>query len=250
MIQAMTIRNLSHYAGRVVRGTNEDLWSGSSGRHHGKPIDQDFKLNGVALDDECAPADSIYRTLAIAPILTYLSEIGDEWSSGELDENLCHELKKNDPSVEDLVSAAERVKSYFSQLTEEIAAFASTNCRSSAAVKFAVDIKDKEAAKRKALRKYNGDVRRVKDILRARLCFPDEGTLVCGLHHLFTVTKLPNTPGDSKSDATVELARLKNLFRKEFALESVTPSPLPTGYRHLLLNVRFESGLLAGTYFC
>lgn len=38
----------------------------------------------------------------------------------------------------------------------------------------------------------------------------------------------------------------QNLFFSESPLGILSATPLPTGYRHLLLNIRLENGLLAG----
>ena len=145
---------------------------------------------------------------------------------------------------------ATSTKSSLIHLIEGIATFASTNCHTKNAVPFSVDVKDKQAASRKALGKYNGNILRVKDILRARLCFPDEGSLICGLCYLFKSMRcqIQDAAGDDTA-TVIELARIKNLFGKQFPLECLVPSPLPTGYRHLIVNVRFGNGLVAGNFF-
>lgn len=250
MMQAMTIQDLTpHTVGYSDEHTEDEVWSSSSGQFRGEPI-ADLKLNGIALYENQTQAKASFNMHKTPSISTFLSEIGEFWSSKTLDENLCHELSKNDVEFTDLANAVEKTKLPFSDLIESIAAFASNNCRANNAVSLSVDVKDKRAAMQKASRKYNGDLLRVKDILRARLCFPDEGTLVCGLCYLLKNTELPVKNKEQVDDAgaAVELARIKNLFGRKSPLEDLTPSPLPTGYRHVLVNVRFDNGLLGGKH--
>ena len=130
------------------------------------------------------------------------------------------------------------------RFVEGIASFASANCRKRHAVTFSVDVKDPHVASRKAYQKYQGDILLVKDILRARLSFPDEGSLVCGLSYLFKNTKIQH--GEDDAGSSIALTRIKNLFYRQVPQQCLSPSPLPTGYRHVLVNVRLENGLLAG----
>ena len=247
MTWAMTAQDLSpHIEGGVAEEeTDGELWSSSSALYRGIPI-ADLRLNGVALDENQARTGLHIRENTIASIPPYLNEIGQERSSEKSEACMCHNLSKSNATIEDLVCAAESAKAAFTVLIEGIAAFASRNCRTSNAIRFSVDVKDQQVAEQKASRKYSGDHLRVKDILRAQLCFPEEGALVCGLCYLLESGKLPTESGDSESDEKFELSRIKNLFGKEFPLENWAPSPLPTGYRHIIVNVRFSSGLLAG----
>ena len=114
--------------------------------------------------------------------------------------------------------------------------------------------------KRKALRKYTGDITRVLDFLRARITFPDEGSLVCALYQLVNLAKRDKNAGctseektgteertetEEKNESSVEIVRLKNLFRTSPRGNTCYPA-LPTGYRHILVNVRLGSGIIAG----
>ena len=80
--------------------------------------------------------------------------------------------------------------------------------------------------------------------------FPDEGSLVCGLYFL---QKLTDSNGNSKgikpswSKPTLEIVRLKNLFRTTRS-GIASYDALSTGYRHILINVKLDGGLIAGKY--
>lgn len=112
----------------------------------------------------------------------------------------------------------------------------------------AVGIKAFSSIKAKAARKYDGDTSRVLDILRASIVFPDEGSLICGLAKLWNIAKkgMPGTSSD-ENEHGIEILRLKNLFRTSPAGNAYFPA-LYTGYRHILINIRLESGLIAGKF--
>uniref|UniRef100_A0A7S4QU69 Uncharacterized protein n=1 Tax=Ditylum brightwellii TaxID=49249 RepID=A0A7S4QU69_9STRA len=115
---------------------------------------------------------------------------------------------------------------------------------------YLVGTKSPEAIREKAQRKYDGNVMFVKDILRATITLPDEGSLVCALLFLHKICNDEMTDGRRKRNATdrMKIVRIKNLFRSS-QLGTMVPSDLPTGYRHVLVNVRFEDGFLAEFQF-
>ena len=161
------------------------------------------------------------------------------------------------PSVTDLLKVAESKLADFTNLVRGIADFASHNEPSSMAysnpassVSFSVGVKNYSSIRQKASAKYGGDILQVKDILRGQITFPDEGSLVCGLHYLSHQCKLPmnsNSEAHSKQAMTVEIVRVKNLFRVT-RMGNSFPSPLPTGYRHILLNLRLDGEMVVGKF--
>jgi hypothetical protein len=117
-------------------------------------------------------------------------------------------------------------------------------------VSFSVDIKDSCAIQHKANKKYGGNLICVKDILRAQIVFPNESSLLCGLIFLNEYSLL--SQGDERRAPIVkevglkaEIVRIKNLFAATSNGEPCR-SYLPTGYRHMLLNIRVDDGFLAG----
>ena len=119
-------------------------------------------------------------------------------------------------------------------------------------VTFSVDIKDALVIQRKAGTKYNGELLRVKDVLRAQVVFPSEGSLVCAFTFLNQYCSL-STANDTGSEVIqeiglkAEIVRIKNLFAVNSSGKPCRVM-LPTGYRHLLLNVRLDDSFLVGTY--
>lgn len=144
-------------------------------------------------------------------------------------------------------SLLDMVKPYvdkFSWLVEDLARFGSKNepfsiDEGEPRTWFSVGLKDATSIERKATIKYDGDCFRVKDVLRARIVFPDDGTLVCSLVRLLWHQE------HSSDDSTVriEIVRVKNLITS--SCDSITQS-LATGYRHVLVNVRLDGNILAG----
>jgi hypothetical protein len=113
-----------------------------------------------------------------------------------------------------------------------------------------VGVKDYSSIRKKATRKYNGDVSQVKDALRGEITFPDEGSLICGLYSLHNLAEHNGNRkkiGSTKSVPSFKIVRLKNLFRTTRAGSEFYHS-LPTGYRHILVNLRLNGGLIAGMF--
>ena len=111
-------------------------------------------------------------------------------------------------------------------------------------------VKDYSSIRKKATRKYNGDVSQVKDALRGEITFPDEGSLICGLYSLHNLAEHNGNRkkiGSTKSVPSFKIVRLKNLFRTTKAGSEFYHS-LPTGYRHILVNLRLNGGLIAGMF--
>ena len=141
-----------------------------------------------------------------------------------------------------LHNLAEKNHEQFVKCVADIATFASNHLETDVTclLKPRTNIKTKEAIIEKARRKYGGDLLQVKDIIRGQLIFPDEASLVRTIKHLH---KTSNAQGSIVS--TYKLIRLKNLFRMS-PFGNTVPTDLPTGYRHVIVNLRMPNGFLAG----
>lgn len=162
-------------------------------------------------------------------------------------------------TVEQLLHLAGDTHGKFSRLIGRLAVYASQDYNPANMedyedadnVTYSVDIKDAQAIQRKADSKYEGELSQVKDILRAQVVFPTKGALVCAFTLLSQYCSWSSSPQSAASQVVsevglkAEIVRIKNLF----AVTS-TGQPcmvdFPTGYRHLLLNIRPDDGLLAG----
>jgi hypothetical protein len=102
-------------------------------------------------------------------------------------------------------------------------------------INFSLGLKSFDSIEKKAKRKYDGDVLQVKDILRASIIYPTEATLVCGLVYL----RLKHST-IAEDGTRIDIVRFKNMFSDG--------ENLPTGYRHVLVNIRLNGGFLAGTF--
>ena len=58
---------------------------------------------------------------------------------------------------------------------------------------YTIDVKDAASIEKKARRKYQGDLLQVKDVLRAQIVFPTEGSLICGLPFFTNLPRIPLT---------------------------------------------------------
>jgi hypothetical protein len=153
-------------------------------------------------------------------------------------------LEKRTASIQEMLRrGAENERKAFEALLMDAAAFAAKSDAGArlSHTKVSVNVKSLGSIVLKAQRKYDGDVFQVKDILRGQIWFPDEASLVCGLIFMFRVGTLQH----SDSSNQMKLCRMKNLL--SFDTTGATKNAcLPTGYRHILLNLRLQSGLLAG----
>jgi hypothetical protein len=127
----------------------------------------------------------------------------------------------------------------------------STTTSGTTGTSYTVGIKKYTSIRRKAARKYNDDILQVKDVLRGQITFPDEATLVCGLYSLNDLCAQPQPSGPKEAYRRdwpkIEIVRLKNLFRVS-PLGNYFPSSLPTGYRHILVNIRLGDTIIAGKF--
>ena len=218
-------------------------------------------LNGFCpsklLNDPKVPKISSYL-MEVGPLPFYSPCIPDCVDSKATKKNLIwdgigtqtlrHELRKVlaenklDATIDLLRKTAKRNHGKFLQSVNDIVSFASKHLRAETTIpRPLIGVKKKEAIASKAQRKYGGDVLQVKDILRGQIVFPDEASLVCALVHLHKTSIAQGT-----EVSTYKLARIKNLFRRTSSSGTLVATDLPSGYRHVLVNLRLPNGFLAG----
>ena len=115
-------------------------------------------------------------------------------------------------------------------------------------ITYSCGVKDYASIRNKARRKYDGDISQVKDVLRGQITFPDEGSLICGLSCLHSIAEHRSEGKKdelAQSSVAFKIIRLKNLFRTTGVTDEIS-NVLPTGYRHILVNIMFDCGLVAG----
>ena len=251
MMRSLTARDpsphfdLSNYTGAVVA----DEWSDSVNRNR-KGAAKDLILNGVSLaENRIDPLTKnfggfspLQRDAGLQATTRFLAELGVESSS----KTIRHEsTAAGGLKAGDIIKAAESELEVFRTVVNSIAAFATRNSSSHENIGVSVGIKSQTAVEHKAAMKYGGDVLQVKDVLRARMIFPDDRSLICGLiglSRLGNSTEQTETEANPSAPPAVKIGRIKNLFGSSV-------SPLPTNYRHVLVNLRLRSGLLAGKFW-
>ena len=150
-------------------------------------------------------------------------------------------------SIESLIDIAINLESRFASIVMDIVFFAereyqrlkSDTCFDDNAYKraeYSTNIKSSQAIREKADRKYNGNIMQVRDVLRGRIIFPDEKSLVCGLVRLCQINEAKG------SRLKISIVRFKNMF----VAASELNCRLPTGYRHILINLCFDDQLIVG----
>ena len=151
----------------------------------------------------------------------------------------CATLEK---AVDVLHGLATSAHADFKKTVQDVAIFTANHFQSNemTSTNPITNIKSKKAIVLKARRKYGGDILQVKDVLMAQLIFPDEASLVCALMH---ISKTSNAQGETIT--AYRLVRLKNLFRMT-SFDALVHTNLPTGYRHVLVNLELPNGLIVG----
>lgn len=221
MARALTTQHPSRHFVRHDHdaGASGDDSSGSSRMH--KAAMENLRLHGTSFFPQIRPEtnnlDGFFPGDGIA-MTRFLGLLPSRGSK------ILHE-------VDDLLERAEQTTGEFAELMEAIVGFARFD---STEVSFEINVKEAEAVTRKARQKYDGDLRQVKDVLRSKIVFPTESSLVCGLVKLFKME------GDN-----FKIVRVKNLFQRD-GDDELVESTLPTRYRHILLNIRWKSGFLSG----
>ena len=215
-----------------------------------------LKLNGVVyneddMDEKMKNLDGFHAHLVdrtLTSISSFVSELGACDSGGMCD--LQHRIDtKSTLGSKTLHDVAQSSLEEFQSLVEDISSFASLIetkgfGEDSSRTTFAISVKEEDAIARKANQKYEGNCRRVKDALRARINFPTECSLVSGLKRLQW-----HEENVTEREYKFEVVRMKNLFSSSADGVTLTQTNLPTGYRHILVNVELGNGLLAGKFF-
>ncbi|GAX23108.1 hypothetical protein FisN_25Lh053 [Fistulifera solaris] len=117
-------------------------------------------------------------------------------------------------------------------------------------IRHLIAVKTAHAIQSKASFKYDGDILQVKDVLRARIIFPNEGALICGLARLSQVEDARGQSSNNENHQTkVRVVRIKNLFYGSSPVGGLVRSSLPTGYRHILVNVEMNDDFIAEIQF-
>jgi hypothetical protein len=224
MARALTTQQPSRHFVRQHRlddraEDDRDLSSGSSRVR--KPLIANLRLNGIELHPPIRPETKNLDGFNPGDGLAMTRFLDSLPSRGGF---LRHD-------VEDLLEFADQTTADFAKLMETVVAFARFD---STDVEFEVNVKQAEAITKKARQKYEGDLRQVKDVLRSKIIFPTESSLVCGLVKLFQL-----------EEEHFKVVRIKNLFQRD-ANDDLVDSPLPTKYRHILVNIKWKSGFLSG----
>ena len=160
------------------------------------------------------------------------------------------------PSITDIQREAKAQLKKFERLIDFIMKYSTQNDTSATDLEgnditSSVGVKDYASIRNKATRKYDGDISQVKDVLRGEITFPDEGSLICGLYSLHSLAEYKGNDkqiGPADSIPSFQIVRLKNLFRTT-SVGNEFYHALPTGYRHILINLKLECGIIAGKSF-
>ena len=191
----------------------------------------------------------------LSSFLTNIGCNGEEKKSEAEDEAkeesqpvLRHDIDIENPTLPDLLRTAGSKMNAFNELIRKVVAFVKEDEspieifeHDDAGLSYAIDLKSESAINAKAERKYKGDVSQVKDILRASIMFPGQGSLVCAFAFLDSFSR----KAEPDSDDHIEILRVKNLLHV-LPSGNLCLSTLPTGYRHILITIRLSGGLLAG----
>jgi hypothetical protein len=156
--------------------------------------------------------------------------------------------------AESLLTTASSRLSTFSEIVRSICGHASVSDdaimnfeEAESGVRYLIDVKTAQAIQSKAAFKYDGDMLQVKDILRAKIIFPNEGALLCGLARLKHVGDARGQNSNYEDHQTkVRVVRIKNLFHESSSSGGLVRSTLPTGYRHVLVNVEMNDDFITG----
>ena len=186
------------------------------------------------------------------------------WETGPCIRNEIVGSAKVNSDAKLLIKAAESNLKNFEKHVERIVTFASRQseplpaslnspsiCSSplsplnASRVSYSVGVKSEGSVIDKAGRKYEGDIFRVKDCLRAQVVLPNESTLVCAM---LSLQYICSDKARISTGKRMKIIRIKNLFRLS-PLGVIVPTDLPTGYRHILVNVRLSDGLVAEIQF-
>jgi hypothetical protein len=217
-------------------------------------------LGGIRFPTQNSNRNTKAGEIGQEPItLSFLSRFLSHTTTDPVGEPLKHMLSSQENSTSEiLLNLAKSSLDVFSAIIKDISGFASYNDTVSGVdeeqeeadrIQFTLGVKEQVAIENKAKRKYGGDVLQVKDVLRASIVFPCEGSLVCGLLRLLEIEGQPNGYEVDGGNVKLQIVQVKNLFASPSPIGLLERSPLPTGYRHILVSVRLNNGILAGKSF-
>lgn len=213
--------------------------------------------NAWSTVNSCAAIKNLsgFKPQATGEIFSMLSEyICDIGASEDIENSklLCHSIIRTGTTEKqacldatELLNHAESHLDDLATLVKGIVEFSSQDDPTKE-IKHTVGIKNYSSTVSKGARKYGGDILQVKDVLRGQITFPDENSLLCGLCQLRE--RCQADAGNNSRSPMFEIVRLKNLFRTSNGWDACLKKPLPTGYRHVLINVRIRGSIVAGTY--
>ena len=229
--------------------TNDELDEQSKWSAHdraAKDCIDSLILDGIQLSDD-------KRTLGGARLsrkgtgFVALSGFLASYASSAKDVPLKHILvSPDDATSETLRLAAESKVDAFSAILKSIIDFACCDATGEDldTIDYTVSLKQIASIERKAKRNYGGDILQVKDVLRGSILFPSDRSLLCSL---ICLSQLGKNEMEGRQEK-VEIVRVKNLFASSSHSKDLDRSHLPTGYRHVLVNVRIDGGILAGKW--
>jgi hypothetical protein len=186
------------------------------------------------------------RRLVLSTFITEIKSGHFETS----DQELRHQVPttgNNEVNLDLLHEAGQQNVTVVTTLIKDVIAFASISNPSHSdcdSIIYSVTVKDRMAIEKKAKMKYEGDILRVKDVLRAQITFRNDQELICALVRLLQIAK-PASIDDTSQGDKIKLIRIKNLFSIN-SVSLISRTPLPTGYRHVLLNLRLQNGMIFG----
>ena len=230
----------------------KSTYSASSGRV-GTKVCGAIELGNVPIQSKskneettCSQVNPRFSDLSLSSYLTSIESGSFEVPSQKIRHRVSM-TGSSEAALRILYDAAQRNVSVLNSILHDIVAFASINCSNQAecdSIAYTIHVKDQTAIERKAKGKYGGDICQVKDILRSQITFRNEAELVCGLVRLLEKGKTPSNI-DTEDPEKITLIRIKNLFSCD-VFGDLPTSSLPTGYRHVLLNLRLPDGLIFG----
>lgn len=270
MIEAMTKRHSSlHFSDRSVYTVDPSArWSSSASttsvdyfiRKREDVVYNQVVLAPLTLNLSGMAPSYPFELQSLSRFITHVGSRSIDFSNNVTAVTEIKHVLDGEVTVERLLHLAGEKHGKFSRLINQLAVFASQDYNPSQMdgyerpdnVVFSVDIKDAIAIHHKAATKYAGNLLEVKDVLRAQVVFPTEGSLVCAFTFLNQYCTL-STSHESSSKIVEqigvksEIVRIKNLFAVTTNGEPCCVN-LPTGYRHLLLNIRLDNSVLAGKF--
>ena len=235
---------------------DEDMQStgSASSCRHGTNVCGNLELDDVPFRPknrivDTAMQSQLHLHFSDVTLSSFLTDIesGNVEAPNQILRHLVSTSGSNESALSILYDEAQKSMTVLNSIVRDTVAFASIKCSNEKerdSIAFSIEVKDRASIDQKAKLKYDGDIFQVKDILRSQITFRSEGELVCGLVRLLRKGK-DGSSTDVLTAEKITLIRIKNLFSCN-SFSKLHLSPLPTGYRHILLNFRLPTGLIFG----